>query len=178
MRSNRWLIGGLVLSVIFNLLLAGFVVGRLSGIGPPPGFGPDPTVGFVRMLGFLDDGRRASLRGQLREQLSAMMPMVRQMRRNQTAVLDALTREPFDRQALAASLDTLLDNLTAAQRESHKTFVALASELTATERGQLAREMRRTSPMRRHGRPSEGGDHPPLGVQGGRRGLDTPQEIR
>jgi uncharacterized membrane protein len=176
MRRNRWLIGGLVLSIIFNLLLAGFVAGRLSGVGPPA-FGPDPTVGFVRLLGFMDDARRASVRPMLREQLSETLPMLRKMRRNQAAVIDALTREPFDADALAESLTTLLDNLTAMQLASHKAFVALASQLTAAERLKLAQAMRRGPPMHRHGHNSEGGDHP-LGMRDGRGGLDAPEEIR
>ncbi len=177
MRSNRWLIGGLAVSVIFNLLLAGFVFGRLSGLGPPPAYGPDPTVGFVRLLGFMDDARRASVRPTLREHMSDTIPLLRKMRRNQSAVVEALVREPFDADALAASLSTLLDNLTAAQLASHEAFVALASQLSAVERKQLAQAMRRGPPLHRRGHDSERGDHP-LGMQGGRRGIDAPQEFR
>ncbi|HTK97262.1 MAG TPA: periplasmic heavy metal sensor, partial [Pseudomonadales bacterium] len=96
MRTNRWLIGGLVLSVILNLLLVGFMIGRMSGFGPPPGFGPDPTAGFFRLLGFLPDDRRAAIAPDLRKQMGDLLPVLRKMRGDQHRVFETLTAEPFD----------------------------------------------------------------------------------
>jgi uncharacterized membrane protein len=178
MRNNRWLIGGLVLSVVFNLLLAGFVIGRLSGFGPPPPFGPDPTVGFVRLLGFLDDDRRAAIAPALRTHMSEVMPMLHKMRSDQHAVMDALTAEPFVPDALANALDALRTNLTAAQVASHRSFVAMAALLTPQERTQLAEAMRRGPHM--HGRygSSDRRDRSAFGMQPWRSGLEPPQEDR
>jgi len=178
MRNNRWLIGGLAVSVVFNLLLAGFVIGRLSGFGPPPPFGPDPTAGFVRLLGFLQEDRRAAIAPTLHTHMAEVMPMLRKMRGDQHAVVDALTAEPFVPEALANALAELRTNLTDVQVASHRSFVAMATLLTAQERAELSSAMRRAPHM--HGRPgvSDRRDHTPLGVQPGRSGLDPPQEDR
>jgi uncharacterized membrane protein len=178
MRNNRWLIGGLVLSVVFNLLFAGFVIGRLSGFGPPPPFGPDPTAGFVRLLGFLQDDRRAAIAPTLHAHMAEVMPMLRKMRGDQRAVMDALTAEPFVPDALTNALAALRTNLTAVQVESHRSFVAMATSLTPQERAELAAAMRRAPHM--HGRPglSERRDHAPLGMEPRGSGLDAPQEDR
>jgi uncharacterized membrane protein len=160
MRSNKWLIAVLATSLIVNLLLIGFVVGRLSGMGPPP-FGPDPTVGFVRLLGFLDSDRRAAIKPALRAHMGEIMPMLKQMRGNHRAVIDALTTEPFDPARLSNALDALQTNLDAAQSASHAAFVALATELTPAERQQLAEAMRhRPHHHRAASRPQAG----PLGM--------------
>jgi uncharacterized membrane protein len=178
MRNNKWLIGALVASVVLNLLLAGFVIGRLSGFGPPPAFGPDPTAGFVRLLGFLPEDRRSGITPTLRSHLGEMMPMLRSVRGDQHAVIAALTAEPFAPEALARALAELRTHLTAVQVASHESFVAMAGQLTAEERGALADAMRRP-PHNRH-RPgmSDRRDAPPLGMQPGRGGIDSPQESR
>ena len=105
MRTNKWLIGGLVLSLIVNLLLVGFMAGRMSGFGPPPAFGPDPTAGFFRLLGFLPDERRVAIAPDLRKQMGELLPMLRKMRGDQREVFETLTAEPFDAAALEAWRD-------------------------------------------------------------------------
>ena len=178
MRTSRWLIGGLVLSVVVNLLLAGFVLGRLSGFGPPPAFGPDPTVGFFRMLGFLSDERRAAIVPDLRKQMGELMPTLRKVRGDQRAVFDALTADPFDPAALDAALAGLRANLTAAQVASHHSFVELAKQLTPAERKDLAGAMHRTHMRGMGGGGSEGREHPPFGMRPGSGGDEPPQEGR
>ena len=179
MRTNKWLVGGLVVSLVVNLLLVGFVAGRMSGFGPPPGFGPDPTTGFFRLLGFLPDERRAAIAPELRKQMAALLPVLRKMRGDQREVFETLTAEPFDAAALEAALADLRANLTAAQVASHHSFVEMAKSLTPEERESLARAMRR--PVHMHG--MGGGDsdrreHPPFGVHPGSGGDKPPQEDR
>ena len=53
---GKWLIGALTVSVVVNLLLAGFVVGRMSGdVGFRGGIGAAPKMPQLR---FLEDERR------------------------------------------------------------------------------------------------------------------------
>src|SRR4051812_25629325 len=175
MRTSRWLIAGLVASLVVNLLLIGFVVGRMSGFGAPPAFGPDPTAGFFRMLGFLSDERRAAVTPELRKHMGEMIPVLRKMRADQRTVFDALTADPFDSGALENALADLRTNLTAAQVASHRSFVELAKQLTLDERKQLARAMHRSPRM--HGmRDSERGEHPPFGMRPGSGGDEPPQK--
>jgi uncharacterized membrane protein len=177
MRISRWLIAGLVLSVVVNLLLVGFVAGRLSGFAPPPAFSPDPTAGFYRALGFLSDDRRAAIMPDVRKQMSELMPLLRKVRGDQHDVFDALTADPFDPPALDAALADLRANLSAAQVASHHSFVELAKQLTSGERQELARAMRRPH-MHGRGGDSEGRQHPPPGMHPGGGGDEPPQEDR
>jgi uncharacterized membrane protein len=176
MRTNRWLIGGLVVSLVANLLLVGFVAGRMSGFAPPPGFGPDPTVGFFRMLGFLSEERRATIAPDLRKQMHQIVPVLRKIRGDQRDVFEALTADPFDAAALEAALADLRANLTATQIASHAAFVEMVRALTPDEREALARAMRR--PSRHRMGDSERGERAPLGMHPGRSRSEPPQEDR
>ena len=176
MRTSSWLIGGLIVSMVLNLLLIGVVIGRLSGFGPPPGMGPDPTAGFFRMLGFLSDERRGTIAPDLRRQMGDLMPVLHKMRGDQRAVFEALIADPFDSATLEQVLANLRTNLSAAQVASHHAFVLMAQSLTPDERKELARVMRHRPPMSgigRSGRPEH-----PLRMHPGARGLDPPQEDR
>ncbi len=181
MRTNRWLIGALVASLIMNLLLVGFVAGRMSGFGPPHGVGPDPTVGFYRLLGFLNDQRRAAITPVLRKQMSAIVPLLRKIHGDQKNVFDALSADPFEPAALEAALADLRSNLSAAQIASHRSFVTLAESLTNDERKSLVRAMRRSPHMhRRTNRDDNSGhrDQTALGMRPGGSRDQPPQEDR
>jgi uncharacterized membrane protein len=171
------LIGGLVVSLVLNLLLVGFLAGRMSGFGPPPGFGPDPTTGFFRLLGFLSDQRRATITPELRKQMGELIPMLRKIHGDQKDVFETLTADPFDPAALDAALADLRANLTAAQIASHHSFVEMAKSLTPDERKALARAMRRQPRMHGMG-DSERREHPPFGMHPGGGGDEAPQEDR
>jgi uncharacterized membrane protein len=178
MPISRWLIAGLVVSVVVNLLLVGFVIGRMSGFAPPPAFGPDPTAGFYRALGFLSDDRRAAIMPDVRKQMGELMPLLHKVRGDQHSVFDALTAEPFEPAALDGALADLRGNLAAAQVASHHSFVELAKQLTPAERKELARAMHRPRMRSMGGGDSEGRQHPPLGMAPGGGGNEPPQEDR
>ena len=178
MQTSKWLIGGLVLSLVVTLLLVGFVAGRMSGFGPPPGFGPDPTTGFFRLLGFLPDERRAAITPELRKQMTVLLPVLRKMRGDQREVLETLTAEPFDPAALETALADLRTTLSAAQVSSHHSFVEMAKSLTPDERKSLARAMRRSPYKHGMGRDSDRRERPPFGMQSGSGGDQPPQEDR
>ncbi len=178
MGTNRWLIGGLVFSLVVNLLLIGFLGGRMAGHGPPPGFGPDPTAGFFRLLGFLNEERRATITPELRKQMGEFIPMLRKIHRDQKDVFETLTADPFDPNALASALADLRSNLTAAQVASHRSFVQMAISLTPDERQSLARAMRRPARMRGGMTDSDRRERSSLGMHRGSGGGEPPQEDR
>jgi uncharacterized membrane protein len=175
--SSKWLIGGLSISLVLNLLLVGVVIGRLWAFGPPPGIGPDPTAGFFRVLGFLSDERRAEIRPQLRKEMGELIPVLRDMRRDQHRVFETLTADPFDANQLEQALADLRAKLADAQVASHRSFVEMAKALTSDERKALASAMRRGP----HG-PHMGGstpfEHAPFGMHPRSGGNEPPEEGR
>jgi uncharacterized membrane protein len=179
MQINRWLIGGLILSLVVNLLLVGVVIGRMSG-GHGHGMGPDPTTGFFRVLGFLSDERRAEIAADLRDQMRDLIPVLRRMRGNQRHVFETLTAEPFDPARLEQALADLRTDLTTAQVSSHRSFVEVAKSMTLDERKALADAMRQGARMHR-GRSSAEGSRQGDRAWGKHRdagGIESPQESR
>ena len=108
--------------------------GACRALARRPPFGPDPTAGFFRLLGFLPDDRRAAIAPALRKQMGEVMPVLRKMRGDQHQVFETLTAEPFEPAALEAALAELRTNLTAVQVASHRSFVEMAKSLTPEER--------------------------------------------
>lgn len=154
MRSNKWLILGLVLSVGINVALIGFLAGRASHPGPLRNL--DPTIGFMRILPNLPDQRRAELRPLLAEHFGAVRPSLRQMRQAQHELRRVIAADPFDPDQLAASLETLRRHLGTSQVASHGAFVRLVTALTPTERRLLIEILER--PRQRRPRfPADGG---------------------
>ncbi len=145
--SSKWLIGGLIASVILNLMLIGFVIGRMTG-PEPSGFGPDPTMGYMRVLRELPEARREELMPVLRQHMREMRREVRGTRADRGALFEAMTAEPFDAAALAQALDSLQTRLSTVQSRSHAGFVDLWSRLDASERRALAVAMQRRPPHR------------------------------
>ena len=149
MRS-RWLIGGLAVSLIANLLLVGFVVGRMtSGFAMPP-MRPDPTMGIYRMIDFLPEARRDEIKGLLRSDMRSIYPELRELRQVHRRIRDAVTADPFVRADLDKALADLRARLGSTQVSAHESFVEVVSKLTPEERARLADAMRR--PPRGFGR--------------------------
>jgi uncharacterized membrane protein len=147
---NSWLIGGLAVSLIVNLLLVGFVVGRMtSGFSMPP-MRPDPTMGIYRMIDFLPDARRDEIKGMLRADMRNIRPELRELRQVHRRIREAVTADPFVRADLETALADLRTRLGSTQVAAHESFVDVASKLTPEERDQLADAMRR--PPRGFGR--------------------------
>ena len=156
MRS-KWLIAALAVSLILNLALVGFFVGRLSG---PPAWTQarmDPSFGLARALRFLPEERRDALFGddEARDIRRSLSRSMRGMRQHQRAIQAALTAEPFDPDALAAAFASFRQGMDEAQARNHGLFVRIAADLTPEERDQLRRAL--TRPMRNGPRPSRDG---------------------
>lgn len=142
MRS-KWLIGALTVSVVVNLLLAGFVVGRMSGdFGIRGGIGPVPQLKFLE-----EDRRREVFRGL--ETRRALKPKLRKLRSAQRDMRAALIAEPFEEEALSETLAEFRRHLDESQALSHRRFVAVVSRLTPDERRKLV------STLDRHRKPPD-----------------------
>lgn len=145
--SGKWLIGALTVSVVVNLLLAGFVVGRMSGdFGFRDGMGAAPKMPQLRFLE--DDRRREVTRGL--ETRNALKPILRELRRSQGDIRAAFLAEPFEQEALSAALAKFRRHLEESQALSHGKLVAVAARLTPDERHRLARTL-----DRRRGQPDK-----------------------
>ena len=153
--NTRWLLIALGVSLALNLALAGFLAGRAAG--PPPFLRPspasfDPTVGLGRLLRFLPEDRRSEVLGGIaRHDIRKSLASVR---RTQRALARHLSREPFDEQALAATLGRFRDQFAASQAASHAAFAAAAARLTPAERQRFVATMRQGPRGRRGGRPA------------------------
>ena len=144
--KRKWLIGGALASVALNLALVGFLIGTSSG----PSWrarGFDPSIGLARLVRFLPPERRDELLDDARQR--EIRRSLRDMRRAQRDIHDALTVEQFDRAALEASLRQFRDHFAANQARSHAAFVEIAGRLTPEERQRFVRSQQKGKRMRR-----------------------------
>ena len=142
--KRKWLVGGLVASLLVNIGLVGFLAGAASRPALLPRAHVDAAVGLPQLLRFLPAERReAVLEGvDGRELRRGVRGAVRQMRRAQTALHEALVAEPFDAEALTRALADFHGHFTASQNRSHRAFVVVAERLTAEERRRFVASMK------------------------------------
>jgi uncharacterized membrane protein len=156
MTRSKWLIGLLITSLVINFLAVGFIVGRMSG--DRMAMGPDPMLGFPRVLRLIPEERRAELAPIIRPHLQALRPGIRSMRSTRTQLSAALTADPFDRQDLEDALSSFQQHLSESQQASHATFIDFVAALTAEERLLLSQNLHH-DPSRhgeKHKRPPPG----------------------
>jgi len=128
----------LAVSIALNLLLAGVFVGRALYRRPPP---PERETPAFRGE---HDGRRAPLRGLMREhgdELREKRRAILDARRKAQAALEA---EPFDRAGLEGALEGLRKETVASQEIVHRAIVNAASKGSPEERTKLGRALERS----------------------------------
>lgn len=141
----------LALSIALNLLLAGIWVGRALHRRPAPEREP-PALRAER------DGKRAPLRGLLREHGDELRDRRRSIGAARGAARATLEHEPFDRVALERSLESLRKETLASQEIMHRAIVAAAEKGSPEERRKLAHALDRgmsdaeRGPGPKHGR--------------------------
>jgi uncharacterized membrane protein len=135
MNYRNWLVIALGVSLVVNLALGGFVLGRMTAAAPMQTV--DPTLTTLRLVRDLPDERRRALRPLLRESVRAMHPEVRRMRAAQHRINASLAAEPFDPDELDAALREFRDALVASQQLSHPGLVRLVVAMTPRERALL-----------------------------------------
>jgi uncharacterized membrane protein len=138
---NKWLILTLAASLVVNLVLVGFVVGRLSsGFTSPPGF--FQTAGLPQLLKFMNEGRRHEVLPDMNSNLRDLRPTLHSLRRAQKHIFRSITADPFEAASLQAALADFRGKLDASQVKSHQTFIKVVARLTPDERRLLSQAMR------------------------------------
>ena len=93
-----------VLSLVVNLLLVGFVTGRMSGSGHGPGWARTRRPVFSVYSGFCATNAAPRSHRICVSKMRDLIPVLRRMRGNQRHVFETLTAEPFDPAALEAGI--------------------------------------------------------------------------
>ena len=158
MRSSKWLLITLAVSLALNLALIGFVAGRASGPGMRH-LAPDPSLGAFRLVRQLPEERREALRPLLREHYRGIRPKLRALHASQAKIRDALDSEPYDPAELERALDAFRAALLASQEHSHRALIRVASDMSPDERHQLIQAM--SWKPGRHQNPPPGHRRPP-----------------
>ncbi|MEN3975167.1 periplasmic heavy metal sensor [Emcibacter sp. SYSU 3D8] len=168
-RSEKWLLGGLGLSLALNGLLAALIF-----FHPGPHHdrhrGPDVRVG--RLEKHLAPESRDVLREAVAQNRDALRLEFDAMRTARDGIARALEQEPFDRAALEAAFAEAGRHRDAIQATVQQSFIEAAGRLPVEERVKLAkggeRYMRRLLDPRRDGDKARGrrgderrGDGPP-----------------
>ena len=138
--GSKWLVGALIASIVVNLLLAGFILGRKSGdFGFREGVGAAPIMPQLR---FLEADRLREVTEGLQSRRE-LRPILRKLHRSQRDIRAAFVAEPFDEEALSEAFADFRGRLEQSQALSHKKLVVVAARLTADERRRLTRGMDR-----------------------------------
>jgi len=163
MKTSRALIVGLIVSLGLNLLLAGVFLGRAAGPRPEL-HRADPVFGMRRLITDLPTERAETLAPLYRDYVRAMRPRFRDIRSTQQELRGAMLTEPLDQAAVLEALQSFQRQWTDSQQATQQAFVALAAELTLSERRQLVENMNRRPDRRSGDRKPPGpgeGDRPP-----------------
>mgnify|MGYP001816582271 CR=1 FL=1 len=148
--KSKWIAILLITSVILNLLLVGFIVGKRA----MPDAGADPTRHYPRWARTLPEPRRDALRPMIRTHMQAIRPSLRELRALHRNLRAAIVADPYDAAALDEALQALRGQNDKVQVVSHNSFIDFVAKLTPAEREQLARDVGR-------GRPHNSSGHKP-----------------
>lgn len=145
--TSKWIAAFLVTSVVLNLLLIGFIIGKRG----MPEAGGDPTRFYPRWVRTLPESRREALSPLLRSHMQQMRPPLRGLRSLHKDLRAAIAAEPFDADALRTTLADMRRQNGQVQLVSHSSFVDFVAKLTPAERLQLAEDVGRGKPRGANG---------------------------
>lgn len=157
MSARRWLIIGLTASVALNLLLVGFLIGRVSGMPRPVAFQANTQASIGWMMRNLPEERREVLRDDAREHFRGVRPELRALREAQKRLFAILSADELDQEALNNVLAELRTRSDAIQAANLALLEHLAGKVTPEERRMLAEGLTRhpEPPKRRHRPPTD-----------------------
>ena len=153
MTRPKILLIALVISLAINLAMLGFAAARI--IFEPTRFANAIHIS-PRWAHHLPDERRKELRPLLREQFKRARAQRPLLREKHKAVQRALAAEDFSENSLNEALVGLRSALQTSQSQSHADFSGFVTQLTATERKDLAKELLRRSRPRDHSQSRHG----------------------
>lgn len=119
---KRWLLIALGLSVVLNLIIGGYVVGRV--LHGPSSFG-GPHYGLHKMTRDLSEDGRDLARDVMREHFHPLKSEIRETRQTRRDIEELLSAETVD----MVALESALDRLDAQNRVIHKTIRAAIVDL-------------------------------------------------
>jgi len=153
MTRPKILLIALVISLAINLAMLGFAAARI--IFEPTRFANAIHIS-PRWAHHLPDERRKELRPLLREQFKRARAQRPLLREKHKAVQRALAAEDFSENSLNEALVELRSALQTSQSQSHADFSGFVTQLTATERKDLDKELLRRSRPRDHSQSRHG----------------------
>jgi uncharacterized membrane protein len=144
---RRWLAGGLFVSVVLNLFLAGLIIGQLLRPGfwepanPYSGdLGPQAAHVVLRMTHELDRADRRTFADAMKAHSAELIPLGDQLRRQRQEVLKLLRAEPVDRAAVDRAFAELQQRTRAFESVFEKAAVEAAAKLPPDARQRLGRD--------------------------------------
>ena len=149
MMNSKWLIAVLTVSIILNLLLIGFTIGRISHHPQV-----DPAQAFPRWARTLPEPRRQELRPNIHQHFRQVRPHLRLMRKHQNQLNALIVAEPLDTAALESVLVDIRQTHSTVQTDSHAAFIKFIQELSPAERQAFVSRPQRKRPHKNR-RPRE-----------------------
>lgn len=157
MTKRTWGVVALLASLAVNVALIGFVLGATVRPTLAPRAHFNPTVGIGELLRHLPQERRAQVLAGVSENgkpwRRRIRASARDMRQAQRALHQALVAETLDEAALTTALGNFREHFATNQERSHAAFVAIASQLTPSERREFVASIKED---RRRPRPRRG----------------------
>ncbi|KNG94243.1 periplasmic heavy metal sensor [Pseudaestuariivita atlantica] len=138
-RTALWVRILLFLSLAFNLLVIGLIVGAVTSSGPMERFGRVPAdANRTPYVAALDAEDRRGLSRQLRRELRKDRPTVTEWRGSFATALDLLRATPFDAEAFDRHMRTQLDRQAVRVEAGRSALVAYVAEMSEAERAAYA----------------------------------------
>jgi uncharacterized membrane protein len=144
---RRWLAGGLFVSVVVNLFLAGLIFGQLlrPGFWEPPNpyaadLGQQAAHIVLRMTHDLDRGDLQVFVDTMKTHSADLIPLGDQLRQQRQQVLKLLRSEPLDRAAIDKAFAELQQRTRAFETAFENAAVEAAGKLSTDARQHLGRD--------------------------------------
>lgn len=142
--NRKWLILVAGISLVLNLVLIGFLVGRTVG-DMRPRISVDPTVGVARLIHSLGPERTKELMSQFDNERRGLVRELRQLRTLRKHIPEAMAAEPFDDRGLHSLLHEQRVKYIQTLELNDAILVSVFSRMSPEERQEVAKSIRASS---------------------------------